>query len=153
MFSFFITKIDNPDFSDQELGKKCEDECEMVYLQCVNYCSNNSCLSECARVYQDCNNSCPCSDQCPNGCEDCPNPICTCGLNPSSQNLDNLKNCTGTNSMELGECILDCNGGSKACDESCVDDFRTQQESCPCQVRQYSVLSFLSKGNLIISMT
>ena len=61
--------------------------------------------------------------------------------------------------MELGECILDCIGGSKACDESCVDGFRTQQESCPCQVRQYSVLSFLLnflqqlKENLIIYMT
>ena len=45
--------------------------------------------------------------------------------------------------MELGECILDCNEGSKACDESCVDDFRTQQESCPCQVRQYNVFNFI----------
>ena len=112
----------------------------MVYIQCTNDCSNNSCLSECARVFSDCNNSCPCSDQCPNGCEDCPNPICVCGLNPSQQNVDNLKNCTGVNSMDLGQCILDCKGGNKACDESCVDDFRTQHQSCPCQVRQYSIL-------------
>ena len=125
------------DLSDQELAQRCEMECDMALVQCNNYCSNSACWSECARVFAECQSSCPCNDQCPNGCEDCPNPICVCGANPSPQNVDNLNNCTSVNSMDLGECILDCTKtGNKLCDESCVEDFRTQHQSCPCQVSE-----------------
>ena len=71
---------------------------------------------------------------CPNGCKDCPNPICVCGENPSPQNKDNLASCLKENSIDLGQCIVDCND-NQACETSCVDFFKNQYQKCPCQVK------------------
>ena len=63
---------------------------------------------------------------CPNGCTDCPNPICgACGENSSPQNQDNLKTCMKEKSIDLGECIIDCND-DQACETSCVDLFKNK---------------------------
>ena len=76
---------------------------------------------------------CPCNEHCPNGCAGCPNPICVCGDNPTLQNEDNLKTCVRDNSIELGQCILDCNG-DQSCELTCVGLFKKQHDTCPCQV-------------------
>ena len=72
---------------------------------------------------------------CPNGCNGCQNPICVCGEKQSPQNKDNLQQCIRKNSINLGQCILDCNNG-ESCEQECVNLFKTQHEECPCQVRE-----------------
>ena len=76
---------------------------------------------------------CPCNLNCPNGCADCSNPICVCGDNSTPQNKENLDTCTKQKSIELGQCIIACDG-DQSCDQSCVDLFKSQHEECPCQV-------------------
>lgn len=76
---------------------------------------------------------CPCNSNCPNGCDGCSNPICACGENPTAQNQDNLDNCIRGNSLELGHCYQYCNGNAQ-CGTSCWEVFKTEYESCPCQV-------------------
>ena len=56
-----------------------------------------------------------------------------CGKNPSPQNEDNLNTCIKENSIELGQCILDCNE-NKSCEEACVEQFKSDHDNCPCQV-------------------
>ena len=76
---------------------------------------------------------CPCNSNCPNGCDDCPNAICACGENPTTQNQDNLSSCFHENSFELGECYLYCDGNVQ-CETSCGEVFKSEYKSCPCQV-------------------
>ena len=71
---------------------------------------------------------------CPNGCIGCSNPICVCGENPSPQNEENLKNCKKEKSVEWGECVIECTNNQQ-CEQSCVESFKEQYESCPCQVK------------------
>ena len=76
---------------------------------------------------------CPCNTNCPDGCNDCSNPICVCGGNSSSQNKDNLQQCMIEKSINLGQCIIDCNR-ERTCEQSCVNMFNEQYDQCPCQV-------------------
>ena len=70
---------------------------------------------------------------CPNGCSDCPNPICVCGENPTPQNELNLEACRKEKSIDLGLCIIQCNNDQN-CENLCVDTFKNKYEECPCQV-------------------
>ena len=80
---------------------------------------------------------CPCNLNCPNGCNDCPNPICVCGENQSPQNKDNLEQCMKEKSIDLGQCIIDCKG-DESCEQSCVNLFKDRYNQCPCQVKNMS---------------
>ena len=84
---------------------------------------------------------CPCRMNCPNGCNDCPNPICVCGENPSPQNEDNLEQCKNERSINLGQCIIDCKD-DQSCEQSCVNLFKTLYHECPCQVRRSDRFSY-----------
>ena len=86
---------------------------------------------------------CPCNMNCPNGCSDCPNPMCVCGEHPSPQNLDNLETCRKGKSIELGQCIIDCKN-EQACENGCLDLFKTEYEKCPCQVTAFRSLTVTS---------
>ena len=77
---------------------------------------------------------CPCHVNCPNGCSDCPNPICVCGENSTPQNELNLEACKKEKSIDLGSCIIACNN-DQGCENSCIETFKTQYDDCPCQVR------------------
>ena len=76
---------------------------------------------------------CACKLNCPNGCDGCPNPICSCGENLSSEDQDNLNSCVRGKSLEFGQCYLNCERNAQ-CKTSCFDVFESEFESCPCQV-------------------
>ena len=138
----------------------CQSHCETDYAECVEICFDIDCLLECGRKLTECSNGefstiisilmvimhdmlhirylslfsdCPCGLNCPNGCNNCPNPICTCGEYPTPQNKDNLNNCVSEKSSELGQCYLQCKGNVQ-CGEFCWEEFKSAFESCPCQV-------------------
>ena len=96
-------------------------------------CSSTNCLVECGRVLNECNSGCPCELGCPNGCAGCANPICVCGDQSTPQNDENLKTCIGQNSIELGQCILDCDE-NETCEADCIKEFKNHHKNCPCQV-------------------
>ena len=138
-------------FRDEDVGAKCETQCELEYVDCTLSCSDTNCLIDCGRALTDCvqglnmdecsimNNhflDCPCNINCPNGCNGCPNPICVCGENPSPQNKDNLQQCMKEKSIDLGQCIIDCNS-DQSCEQSCVNLFKVQYDQCPCQVKKF----------------
>ena len=56
-----------------------------------------------------------------------------CGGNSSSQNKENLQQCIVEKSINLGQCIIDCNR-EQTCEQSCVNMFNEQYDQCPCQV-------------------
>ena len=129
----------------------------MEYIECNVSCSDTNCLVECGRTFNDCINGfiiseysntvilhfsdCPCNINCPDGCIGCSNPICVCGENPSPQNEDNLQECMKEKSIDLGQCILDCNG-DQSCEQSCVSLFKDQYDQCPCQVCMETSFSY-----------
>ncbi|CAG5080465.1 Oidioi.mRNA.OKI2018_I69.PAR.g9602.t1.cds [Oikopleura dioica] len=61
---------------DQELQEECNGNCRIVYTQCRLSCEDEFCLTTCERSYEICLDSCPCGENCPQGCKDCENPIC-----------------------------------------------------------------------------
>ena len=87
---------------------------------------------------------CPCNINCPGGCNDCSNPICVCGENSSSQNEDNLQECMKEKSINLGQCIIDCNG-DQSCEDSCVNLFKVQYDQCPCQVKKVVLIPIFTQ--------
>ena len=125
-------------FRDQDIGARCEHQCETDYIDCSLACSDANCLLDCGRALNDCVQDCPCNNNCPNGCVDCQNPICVCGENPSPQNKENLETCKNEKSIDLGQCIIDCMN-DQDCENTCVDRFKAQYETCPCQVGHFCV--------------
>ena len=76
---------------------------------------------------------CPCNSNCPNGCVDCQNSICCL-----SKNKENLETCKKDKSIDLGQCIIDCKN-DQTCENTCVDHFKAEYETCPCQVGHFCV--------------
>ena len=76
---------------------------------------------------------CPCKLNCPNGCDGCQNPICSCGENLSAEDQDNLNSCVHGSGVEFSECYLNCDGNDQ-CRTSCLEEFESDFETCPCQV-------------------
>ena len=69
----------DPNCPDLGLGQSCLSVCESELFDCMNDCedSNDSaCQSQCNRIYVECNANCPCSTNCPKGCDDCEYSLC-----------------------------------------------------------------------------
>ena len=45
-------------------------------------------------------------------------------------------------SINLGQCIIDCNG-EQTCEQSCVNMFKVQYDQCPCQVETKAIIEHL----------
>ena len=117
----------------------CEADCDTVYIECLFRCGQDACLSECAVELNRCIDRCPCNSNCPNGCEHCDNDACSCSNFPSEENDFNGDLCLKINSVEYGECILNCD--FEACDERCLEIFKTRNKECPCQVKRVKYLN------------
>ena len=123
----------------------------MDYVDCTLQCSSTNCLVECGRVLNECDTSCPCELGCPNGCAGCANPICVCGDHITPPNEENLKSCVKQNSIDLGQCIIDCNE-NEDCEAACISNFKSQHKNCPCQVSpdfvrpEYDLLKMLRRN-------
>ncbi|CAG5081589.1 Oidioi.mRNA.OKI2018_I69.PAR.g9919.t1.cds [Oikopleura dioica] len=61
---------------DADLGKACADTCQVKIDECLEFCDDPNCNSRCQGQWLDCLAACPCYSGCPDGCENCPNPIC-----------------------------------------------------------------------------
>ena len=64
--------------------KICENNCNLTYIDCLDRCGENECYSTCAANWEACYKACPCSDDCPDGCEFCDNQACACSVSQTS---------------------------------------------------------------------
>lgn len=106
-----------------------------------------------------CSNECPCFEQCPQGCQDCPNPICGCA-NPDTNEdyitcenfyrliyrkgtfydaytpkyiIVNLIHVRYMMNLFESECIIQCETGDSQCFQSCAREYSENLTNCPCQ--------------------
>ena len=74
----------NDNFRDLDFMDKCEEKCVDDLIKCFSECENVECETKCRRTFGDCNDACPCMPNCYDGCQDCPNAVCTCKVSISS---------------------------------------------------------------------
>ena len=97
----------------------------------LNCDGDEICHSECSVQGDQCIDSCPCYSDCPDGCDDCSNSICTCST--PDEDPDYLF-CSNLVEMLYLECIVDCSSGNVECLSNCARDYNVMIEECPCQV-------------------
>jgi len=62
---------------DLDKNEICSTECSDGRDQCYDECAGDySCVNRCNSTWLNCLESCPCSSGCPDGCIDCPHPVC-----------------------------------------------------------------------------
>ena len=73
-------------WSDENLANECIDHCLTLFVECREYCHTNStCTYDCNYAHVDCQMSCPCFQDCPQGCDGCHTAFCQCNpTNPES---------------------------------------------------------------------
>lgn len=68
-----------PGCPDLDKNEICNSQCASDRNECLNFCTPDdySCPSRCDAAFLECQVSCPCGNECPQGCAGCANPICT----------------------------------------------------------------------------
>ncbi|CAG5104020.1 Oidioi.mRNA.OKI2018_I69.chr1.g1053.t1.cds [Oikopleura dioica] len=114
---------------DQNIGQVCDGHCYAQFIACKDACSESSCERTCLIEYTGCYADCPCYDNCPDGCTDCPHSICTC-KEPQTNNKF-YQQCLDERSDELSACLKIC-AANKSCFEKCFSVFIEESDECPC---------------------
>ena len=76
-----------------------------------------------------CYSSCPCFEYCPNGCDGCPNPICSC--NEPQKNNSYYIHCMDQATDDFKACAMGSTN-DKASYDMCYENFTMASEKCPC---------------------
>ncbi|CBY23988.1 unnamed protein product [Oikopleura dioica] len=88
--------------NDPEISDQCLAECRLNYLECRANCDSQICNSACVTEFADCESSCPCSLDCPTGCQDCPDhPLCVDKCKDAQINNKDYKICLNEAIYEL----------------------------------------------------
>jgi hypothetical protein len=68
-----------PGCPDLDKNEICNSQCASDRNECLNFCTpeDYSCPSRCDAAFLECQVSCPCGNECPQGCAGCANPVCT----------------------------------------------------------------------------
>ena len=99
-------------------------------VDCIIECAGDStCASACSREQITCVDSCPCHSLCFDGCDGCPNHICTCRDHKEDFNY---QNCLLDAEVKFGECFIGCDHDAD-CISGCNLAFDYNYEHCPCQ--------------------
>ncbi|CAG5104884.1 Oidioi.mRNA.OKI2018_I69.chr1.g1636.t1.cds [Oikopleura dioica] len=117
---------------DEELALKCETYCYKDYVTCKDSCESSGCERECSSTYTRCFHACPCFSDCPLGCVDCANSICTC-VSPQENN-SLYKQCIDEVTTEFTGCVKSCTA-SQTCYDGCYATFAESSEKCPCNAK------------------
>ena len=77
LLSIPVSLFGTENCADANLGEICIETCDRDYFECVGQCSDDlECAADCARTLDVCQRTCPCFEECPNGCNGCQNPVC-----------------------------------------------------------------------------
>ncbi|CAG5081876.1 Oidioi.mRNA.OKI2018_I69.PAR.g9982.t1.cds [Oikopleura dioica] len=118
----------DPSCPDADLGELCDEDCFEKWIKCKDGCLSSSCERQCAGEWTDCYRACPCDELCPNGCENCANPICSC---KSPENDPYFKQCLKEARGRLDDCFESC-ATNNTCYDGCYDVFEDEKSFCPC---------------------
>ncbi|CAG5104585.1 Oidioi.mRNA.OKI2018_I69.chr1.g1361.t1.cds [Oikopleura dioica] len=118
----------DPSCPDADLGELCDEDCFEKWIKCKDGCFSSSCERQCAGEWTDCYRACPCDELCPNGCQSCANPICSC---KSPENDQYFKQCLKEARRRLDDCFESCTT-NKTCYDGCYDVFEEEKSFCPC---------------------
>ncbi|CAG5078114.1 Oidioi.mRNA.OKI2018_I69.PAR.g8904.t1.cds [Oikopleura dioica] len=138
IFSFFFAcsgfrpNLYNTTCQDEDLALKCDSFCYTDFLTCKDDCEDSSCERNCLADYTECYEQCPCFRKCPNGCDDCPNSICSC-KNPELNNPF-YQQCINEAMYNAKHCVKNCTA-SPSCYNKCFNSFDLESEMCPCNSR------------------
>ncbi|CAG5076383.1 Oidioi.mRNA.OKI2018_I69.PAR.g8447.t1.cds [Oikopleura dioica] len=132
---------------DQELFDQCYEICRAIYLQCSTNCDNASCDVECSNQFKECGASCPCGENCPNGCAGCENDICgdKCE-NAKTENLDFI-NCREAALENQASCTRNC-PPKRNCFEECNAAFLEELDECPCVQEETATTTTMSTSTI-----
>ncbi|CAG5109784.1 Oidioi.mRNA.OKI2018_I69.chr2.g4273.t1.cds [Oikopleura dioica] len=114
---------------DEEIGLICDSQCFSSFEECVESCETSSCERSCLYEYTSCYVDCPCFENCPNGCDGCPNSLCSCS-NAETDN-DDYKQCISQSSQRFNQCVEGC-PPDEMCFDVCIEDFKDASRKCPC---------------------
>ena len=117
-------------YSDNDEAAKCQDDCLISYQDCLSLCNDSACEVECARKLSDCSYYCPCFGGCPDGCNNCLNPVCTCS-DPAENN--DFINCENYLKEEYISCLDNCSPSNSQCPNACNQQYNQGLVDCPCQ--------------------
>ncbi|CAG5104562.1 Oidioi.mRNA.OKI2018_I69.chr1.g1338.t1.cds [Oikopleura dioica] len=118
----------DPSCPDADLGELCDEDCFEKWIKCKDGCFSSSCERQCAGEWTDCYRACPCDELCPNGCENCANPICSC---KHPENDPYFKQCLKEAGVRLEDCFKSC-ATNNTCYDGCYDVFDEEKSFCPC---------------------
>ena len=102
-------------------------------MDCLFQCkSDTNCIFECDYKASACRNSCPCYENCPNGCYNCDTIFCNCmtGILPPSYDI-----CEEFYSEVYTKCLTSCQPSDLFCLATCGREYETNLETCPCQIK------------------
>ena len=98
---------------------------------CREDCSEDAfCYFECNYDATSCLISCPCFENCPNGCDGCLTPFCECY---DYENNPDYIYCSELYENSYNECVVECSIGDFLCLAVCLRDYETSLETCPCK--------------------
>ena len=115
------------------LAYECAQYCADIEVDCLFQCkSDTNCIFECDYQASACRNSCPCYENCPNGCYNCDTVFCECmtGILPPSYQI-----CEEFYDDVYSQCLISCPPSDLICLATCGRDFEANLQNCPCQVK------------------
>ena len=116
-------------------GDSCVKQCNTDLTNCWRGCDGDAlCEYECSVQGYQCIDACPCSPQCPNGCDDCANSIFVCA-HPDAD--PDYVTCADWVEFVYIECFVGCSPGNVDCVSECARTYNTMISQCPCQVRVF----------------
>ncbi|CAG5113968.1 Oidioi.mRNA.OKI2018_I69.chr2.g8056.t1.cds [Oikopleura dioica] len=114
---------------DWELEEKCLDQCRLIYTDCTQNCSDNTCQTQCVNRYSACMADCPCNLNCPNGCDGCDHPLCNVCDAESNMHSQQCKN-EAVQKESL--CKKSCEMTDDDCYSQCHLELMNDKMECPC---------------------
>ena len=110
---------------------ECIESCADSRQNCLNSCGHDTiCGYDCDYLAASCTNSCPCFENCPSGCENCPSSFCAC---QDVANSPDFISCKEKIEQEYSACILACEAGDFLCLAMCSRQLDEDMIQCPCQ--------------------
>ena len=117
-------------FRNQDAYDACQAHNSGVFEDCIASCEDSRCQAICLENNQLAMDNCPCSTNCPNGCDGCQSTFCGACDNPQANDV-NYQVCVDKNSGFLDFCLKQCSN-DPTCHRTCYDEFESNLEDCPC---------------------
>ena len=126
-FSLLLTYL-----RDSDKAELCVNSCMQLEAECFAACEGDmTCFNTCVLEFDICRNSCPCYENCPDGCDGCSSSFCTCS---NLETNKEFQHCSHIHDSEFHICLAACHPDDTDCFSSCSRKYDEAIKHCPCQV-------------------